>query len=324
VARAPDGTYWALASRYLDGKPVGPFDWRGRREDDANDRVDHQYRRELRGLGVIAGWVNHYDSKQANTLDMWVEDGDRRYVRHYLIDFASTLGAGAGPDGPQPKHGMEFGVDAPAISRRLFTLGLTPDAWRRLELPEGLPEVGYWHSEHFEPDGFEPLTPNTAFAKRTDRDGYWAAKIVSAFREEHVRAACAQGDYLDPHAERFVGDILMERRDLIARHWFSRVCPVDFFRREGDRVAGTDLGVERGIWTAEETTYRVRVRPVSEERKPLAEADWRIVDAPVAAIPAGEDDFVAFEVQVDRGSGWSRSVTAYWSRGAQRIVAVDR
>ena len=46
----PDGTLRCVASKFLSGKPVGIFDYHGRRPDDANDRVDHEHRRELRAL----------------------------------------------------------------------------------------------------------------------------------------------------------------------------------------------------------------------------------------------------------------------------------
>ena len=42
------------------------------REDDPNDTVRHQDRRELRALKVFAAWVNHFDTKMHNSLDMYV------------------------------------------------------------------------------------------------------------------------------------------------------------------------------------------------------------------------------------------------------------
>ncbi|MCY3762180.1 MAG: hypothetical protein OXH50_13095, partial [Gemmatimonadetes bacterium] len=96
IAPQPDGTLRCLASRFLTGKPVGVFNYNGRRPDDPNDRVDHEHRRELRGLRVIGSWLNDADRRAANTLDMYVtgEEG-RRYVRHYLIDMGSALGSGS-------------------------------------------------------------------------------------------------------------------------------------------------------------------------------------------------------------------------------------
>jgi hypothetical protein len=57
------GEWFALASKFLDGIPIGPFDFRGRRRDDPNDRIHHQNRRELRSLLVFASWINHFDTK---------------------------------------------------------------------------------------------------------------------------------------------------------------------------------------------------------------------------------------------------------------------
>ncbi len=71
-ARLPDGRWRALASRFLDGKPIGEFLFDGRRRDDAEDLIPHDLRRELRGLWVVAAWINHDDCSARNTLDMWV------------------------------------------------------------------------------------------------------------------------------------------------------------------------------------------------------------------------------------------------------------
>src|SRR5262249_9673998 len=61
VPQRLDGTYRGLASRFLKGKPLGPFSYLGRRPDDPEDLVPHQLRRELRGLWTMAAWTNHCD-----------------------------------------------------------------------------------------------------------------------------------------------------------------------------------------------------------------------------------------------------------------------
>src|SRR5262245_47116060 len=64
-----DGRYRVVASRALPGKPVGRLRFYGTRPDDPNDIVPHENRRELRGYGVFAAWVNHVDAKSINSLD---------------------------------------------------------------------------------------------------------------------------------------------------------------------------------------------------------------------------------------------------------------
>jgi hypothetical protein len=330
VERSADGSWRALASRFLSGKPVGPFDYKGRRKDDPNDHVNHENRRELRGLRMFAAWINHFDTKQHNSLDMYVEDGDRHYVKHYLIDFASTLGAGA--KGPTPRYGWEYTVDPSAFFGRLFALGIHEDAWRLSRRPEGLDEVGYWESARFDPLEFKPLQPNTSFANLTDRDGYWAAKIISAFTDEHLEAIVAVAGYENPDAAKYVARILGERRDTIARLFFDRVPPLDFFAvttsADGaHRVAFHDLAVERGYAPSESTRYRFRAARMSAERDADRWSPWAVTTDPAMGSMEGVTEahpFLAVEFQVDRGSGWSPSVTAYIAPESGRVVAVER
>ena len=96
--REPDGAYRIVASKALPGKPIGRIRFFDTRPDDPNDVVPHQDRRELRGYGVFAAWLNHVDAKAINSLDTLITDNGRSYVRHHLLDFGSSLGsAGVGP-----------------------------------------------------------------------------------------------------------------------------------------------------------------------------------------------------------------------------------
>jgi hypothetical protein len=330
VDRLPDGRWLALASRFLEGTPIGPFSWTGRRKDDPNDRVPHEDRRELRGLRVLTSWLCHFDAKQGNTLDVYVEDAGARFVRHYLIDFASTLGAGAGIDGPFPTACFEYQFDFGASLGRVVTLGLREDPWRRVERPADLPAIGYFESTEFDPGAFKPLNPNTTFANVTDRDGYWAAKIVSAFTDEQLEAVVAEGRYRDAAAAAWIVRMLAARRDAVARHWFDRVPPLDYFNHDGGTVRFRDLGVERGIYSASGTRYRARVSATTPRRRTANETDWLELEATTVDLRAlrpadpAQLPFAAVKVQVNRGRGWSRSTTAYMALASGRVVAVER
>ena len=39
----------------------------------------------LRGLRVIASWINDWDLKEQQTLDMYVEEGGRKFLRRWGI-----------------------------------------------------------------------------------------------------------------------------------------------------------------------------------------------------------------------------------------------
>ncbi len=163
--------YVALASKFLAGKPLGPFRTQGRRADDPNDRIRHENRRTLRALRVFAAWLNHFDTKMHNSLDMYVGEPGSGYVEHNLIDFASTLGTFGAT--PVKRFGYEYGIDAGNVVGRLMTLGLVEDGWVCLERPEGLPEVGYFDVETFDPTGWEPDIPHSAMGMVTGRPRSW-------------------------------------------------------------------------------------------------------------------------------------------------------
>jgi len=325
VTPQEDGSYRAISSRYLDGAPVGPFNYIGRRRDDPNDRIKHQHRRELRGLRVFAAWLNHFDTKQHNSLDVFVETPEGNYVRHYLIDFASTLGCGA--NGAYPRNGFEHTVDPVPIFGRILALGLHQDDWRRLQRPAGLDEIGYFESKLFDPLEFKPLQPNSAFAYMTDRDAYWAAKIISAFTEEQLTAIVDEARYRNPDAARYMVRTLCERRDKIARCYFDRMPPLDFFVCVDGAVTFHDLGVERAIYPETQSRYRARTSVVDEEGHVNGWSEWAelsTLEIPIIEPASTRFPFVGVECQVDRGSGWSRPVRAYVSRRLRQVVAIER
>ncbi len=217
LPRGADGTVRALASRLLPGTPLGPFEYRGRRRDDPEDLVPHQHRRELRGLWTIAAWTNHADVRGPNSLDTWVTEGGRSFVRHFLIDFGSCLGSGALAARSYPTGG-EYFVDYGVMAKSALTLGLAPFAWESVEDPH-YPSIGFIESRAFDPANWRPDYPNPAFDERTGRDVRWGARILSGMSDELIRAAVARGRYSDPRAAEYLARTLIERRDRLVAHW---------------------------------------------------------------------------------------------------------
>lgn len=219
VDRAPNGSYPCLTSRYLAGKPLGPFEYRGRRKDDPEDRIPHQLRRELRGLWTVCAWLNHADSRGPNSLDMWITEGGRSFVRHYLMDYNAILGAG-GAGARSYSTGSEYYVDYGVMSRQLWTAGLVPFAWEASIDPH-MPSVGFVESKTFDPAGWRPDYPNPAFDDRTTRDIRWGARIVAGFTDDHIRAAVTAAHYSDPRAAEAITRVLIERRDKLVQRWLG-------------------------------------------------------------------------------------------------------
>jgi hypothetical protein len=219
VARRPDGTVRCVASRFLEGKPIGPFKYYGRRGDDPEDLVPHELRRELRGMWVFAAWTNHVDVRGPNSLDTWVTHGGRSFVRHHLIDFGSILGSSATAPRSLPA-GTEYSVDNGVFLRQALTLGLVPFRWEGSVDPE-IPSVGQIEAAKFDPRGWRPSDPNPAFDERTDRDVRWGARILAAFTDEHIRAAVGAAKHSDPRATEYISRVLIARRDALVKEWLG-------------------------------------------------------------------------------------------------------
>ena len=220
VSPPVDGRYRCMTSRLLPGTPLGPFEYSGRRNDDTEDLVPHELRRELRGLWTVCAWLNHADSRGPNSLDMWVTDHGRSFVRHDLIDFSAILGAGATGKRAYPT-GTEYYVDYLVAGREIATLGLTPFKWERVVDPQ-LPAVGFVESKVFDPVSWRPDYPNPAFDERTERDVRWGARIVAGFTDDYIRAAVAAAHYTDPRAAEYITLTLIERRNKLVSRWLGQ------------------------------------------------------------------------------------------------------
>jgi hypothetical protein len=227
VHRRSDGTYRAVASKFLKGTPVGPFQYFGTRRDDPNDIFPHENRRELRGLRVFAAWLNHDDSRAINTLDMLVSEGGRRFVKHHLIDFGSTLGS-ASTGIQKPRAGYEYMWEPKAVLGRIVTLGLWDRSWIHAKYPK-YPSIGNFESTYFEPEEWKPEYPNPAFLNMTKQDAYWATKIVMRFTEEEIRSIVKTGRLSDPEAEEYLVRTLLIRQEKIGRAWLTGVSSFDEF-----------------------------------------------------------------------------------------------
>ena len=115
------------------GKVVGQFRYTGTRPDDPNDIYPHERRRELRGLRVFAAWLNHDDARSINSIDTYVEEGGRHYIRHYLQDFGSNLGSGS-TSAQQPRGGNEYLIEGDKIAKGLFSFGLLTADWAKVRI----------------------------------------------------------------------------------------------------------------------------------------------------------------------------------------------
>jgi hypothetical protein len=312
VPRLADGSIRAMASAFLPGKIKGQFLFYGRRKDDPNDWIPHEHRRDLRGLRVIASWVNDDDVYAMNTLDTYVEEGGRRFLRHYILDFSSALGA----DNRAPNYdraGYEYQVDGSEVFKSLVSLGFYERSWDK-RAPVVHKSIGIFHNELFHPARWKPNEPLVAFQNMSVADGYWAAKVVMSFTDEQIRAAVAAGEYSDPEAAEYLTRTLIERRDIIGRYWYARAGALDNFRV----VSGTSLALEfddrmiaRGFRTPAERMYRYRIVNGLRRGAWLAIAPGEPLSIRLDAVADRGDFAVELQVRDTQRKTWSPSVMVH-------------
>ncbi|MEO8701898.1 MAG: hypothetical protein ABI867_17770 [Kofleriaceae bacterium] len=254
VSIGADGRYRGLASRFLGGKRLGGHPDEGVRSDDPNDLIPHERRRELRGSRPIFAWLDHVDVKEDNTIDMYIPDGDRHYVRHYLIDFGKSLGCMA-MSATNPRRSFQYALDFAALFKALLTFGLTERPWQGRTSPPIL-GVALLDTAKFKPELWSPNTASYYPFLLTDRiDGFWGAKLVMRFTREQIRAAVDMGRLTDPRAAEFITDALVERQKKTGRYYFSQVAPLDGFAIEGSQLCFDDLMLTNRLAPVLGTTY---------------------------------------------------------------------
>lgn len=266
-----NGNIRVLASKYVEGRPLGPWYFWGTRDGDPNDLIPHEDRREIRGLRVLASWLNDTDRRTANTLASYVEEDGQKYIRHYLLDMGSTLGTG-GTKLRHTKRGQEYRYDPRYMGLSYITLGLYVKPWAKPEAANRpyYPAIGYYEAELFKPGSWVTSYPNPAFERVTPRDGFWGAKIVMAFTEPEIRAIVETAKLSDPAAEEYLIQVLLKRQEKIGRYWFKQVAPLDQFiaRRQANTIelSFTDLALKSDFFNAEESSYRYEISRTGQKR----------------------------------------------------------
>ena len=320
VPRDGRGQIRGVASRFLPGKFLGEFRYHGTRSDDFNDTVPHEHRRDLRGLFVFASWLNHNDSRAINNMDLLVDEGGTKFIKHYLIDFGAMFGSASVVSNTARDGNAYFWEFKPAIAQ-LVTLGLYTPRWMRDKYIKHR-ALGMIEYPSFEPEEWKPNYPNPTFQNRLPGDEFWAAKKVVAFSDGAIRALVGEAQFSDPEATRLLTDYLIKRRDKIGEAYFAKLLPLDNFRIENGRITFEDLQVKYGFVDQREyKTQWSRFDNDSEKHTPIDGASGMVLPAETRS--AGVGAYFADEIQ---GEDETKTVTVYIRKRAAgfQVVGVDR
>lgn len=256
--------YRATASRFIPGKPLGPFTYEGLRPDDPSDVIPHENRRDLRGARVIAAWLNHFDSREQNTMSTWMADDpkdpkSRGHVRHWYIDLGDCFGSEWDVDGFSRRHGHSYILDFPNMAEDFITLGIPTRPWDVAYRTPGAEIFGYFKAFDFDPDVWRGEYPNPAFSRMTERDAAWAARIIARFTPAHIAATVKVGDFTNPEHEKWLTEVLIERRKILLKRYFAKLSPLtDVSIDPGGRVCAVDLARRTGVLGGFKYTAKVK------------------------------------------------------------------
>ena len=173
----------------------------------------------------------------------------KQYIRHYMFDFGSIMGSGSTM--PQvPRAGNEYILEWGPAFKTLATFGLYVRPWILVDYWEGAKSVGRFEGDFFDPVKWRPEYPNPAFDNLTPDDAFWAARLVSKFSDEAIRAVVAKARYSEPGAAEHITSTLIKRRDKVLRAWLTGVNPLVNARIGSDGMltfenAAVDAGIAK-------------------------------------------------------------------------------
>jgi len=325
-----DGSYRVLASKQLDGRPVGEFLYYGTRSDDPNDVIPHEDRRELRGMIVFAAWIDRVDAKAGNTLDTLVQEDGKTAVRHHVLDFGSTLGS-AGIGRNEYWEGYEHLYSGTSLRKKLLGVGLPVEAWRKIQYPS-IRGVGRLEADHFDAGKWKPRVPNAAYMHADADDTFWAARKLMAIDDDMIAAAVKSGKYSEPAAEQYLTATLIKRRDAILKAYLPKVNPVVNPSLDASGMLGFE-NAAGGFVSPHTTSYEAawyRFDNATGESAPLGESPSTPMPRiePPVALPAAPGSFIRVDVRSINAAhlSWTDPVHLYfrWSNEGWKLTGLYR
>ena len=255
------------ASAWVPGYVTQQWRYEGTRSDDPNDVVPHQDRRELRASRLLSAWIDHFDSREGNSLDTWVTDvkggppdASPGHLVHLQMGTSAALGSAWDWDPVSRRLGYSYVVDWGDMATDFVTLGTATRVWETTQKAPGHELFGYFNARDFDPERWKNEYPNPAFSRMTERDAAWMARILARFTPQMVRTLAEMAKFADPASTDYLESTLEGRLAKILERYLTRVSPIAGVHVEGASVlCGIDLAEWRGLREASAFRYTARV-----------------------------------------------------------------
>ncbi len=326
------------ASKWLPGVTLGPYRFTGTRDDDPNDVIDHADRRELRGMKILDAWLNHWDAREQNSMDVWMasdhehERSSPGYVVHYVLDTSDSFGEQTSVPDMNKQLGFSYELDPRDILGQLVTLGVRERPWDRARFTVGREKFGYFGTQDFKPHEWKPAYPNPAFLRMTERDAAWMARLIARFSPEDIRDLVDLGQWTDPADAQYLTNVLLERQRRILVRYLDKVSPLgEVHAVAPDQICATDFARLRGIFPAATFRYLVVERGAGKTLQLRAEVgeDGAVCFRPRPVVTGNHRDsdparIVTFEIRNGTSAGPLVIHTYDLGKRGMRIVGLVR
>jgi hypothetical protein len=327
------------ASAWLPGYLLGPFRYEGTRDDDPNDVIPHEDRRDLRGGRLLAAWLNHFDAREQNTMDSWIatnpgaDDASPGFIRHYYLDTSDSFGSEWDWDGISRRLGRSYLLDFGDIGYDFITFGTTKRPWERAARTKGYEDFGYYHYRDFDPDAWKNEYPNPAFSRATEHDNAWMARILSRFDRADLEALVTLGKFSRPEHSAYLTEALEQRLRRIVDRYLFRLSPLADVRVLGSsRVCATDLARRRAARPESAFRYTATAHRASGSRALRVEAARNgeiCMTVPHASAASGPDAHASryLVIAITNGAATYPLLAHFYDLGASRgyrLVGLER
>ncbi len=150
------------------------------------DTLGHQDRRELRGLGLLAAWLNWYDARWDNNKLRFLNVDNKKILQHVISDVGSVLGVADKSlnkhhDNPE-KFPMEFTTNKNGV---------------------------------FKITTFQTIEDNLAFKKMNTDDAKWMAQMIAALTPEQIHDALIASGFPKTSCDIYLKKLLARREKML-------------------------------------------------------------------------------------------------------------
>jgi hypothetical protein len=146
---------------------------------------------------------------------------------------------------------------------------------------------------------------------------------VMSFSNEDIRTIVEQGQFSNSAVTDYITNVLIARRDLVGKAWFSRVAPLEDFVIADGKLRFTDLGQKYGVLSASMYSYSWFSFDNQSGRKSPVAGD--LSDAvPAALASSNEGSFIGCTLTDTKQT--HRTVTVVFRRDGDqwKFVGIDR